>query len=421
MPTWEELKKQQLFQRGLLSGDYVPDVSEKADRTPAGLADAINSLGESIFEAKQVLPEVKQMAPGPTSVQIQMPGDSEKQRTEVKTVGVPEDIKELMQKITELQDPYESSAQKKQDILDKLRLESERKERAVRGEGKPLDWGLITSVADTIFGTKTNPMSKFKESPKEYKARLAEAIKERQGMQLGAEQSYLDKIKGHLDILKTAGGVGHATVLGSTVEEKGKKGPSININTGQTPSSNRGPRDTTESDVKELAKRIGSAPLELAVRISRFGKKIGGLNNLDSKQDIPGVGQTGSVPTLFLSPEGETTRQETRGLVGDLIKMQSGLAASESEVNRKMQELGLSFGSSDRAFRKGLQNLKEQIEAHLKSVQAGFRPEVIKLYRERNGLIDLDVPPIGRDDRTQAQKDARIRELEAKAKSKGGN
>jgi hypothetical protein len=112
-----------------------------------------------------------------------------------------------------------------------------------------------------------------------------------------------------------------------------------------------------------------------------------------SKQpDIPGAGIYDSQKPAFLQSKADTkTIQAARGIVGRLIKAQSGSAASEQEVTRKMEELGI-LGGTEQQFTIGLTRLTEDARHVMENRQAKWRPEVLGRYRLRGGIVAGDLP-----------------------------
>lgn len=126
---------------------------------------------------------------------------------------------------------------------------------------------------------------------------------------------------------------------------------------------------------------------------------IGGMKTdletlvLASKEaDIPGAGLYDSrKPPLLQSKADTKTIQAARGIVGRLIKAQSGSAASEQEVTRKMEELGI-LGGTEQQFTIGLARLTEDARHVMENKQAKWRPEVLERYMRRGGTVAGDLP-----------------------------
>lgn len=145
-----------------------------------------------------------------------------------------------------------------------------------------------------------------------------------------------------------------------------------------------------ERDVQKLEKRIEDIGPSIKYNLDSLDSFLGQLPQDENGKivgDIPGIGPTKSwAPNFALSPKGQEIRQLAIGLVQDAIKVQSGVAVSEQEAVRKMREFGLSWDSTPEQFVKGLKNTRIKTIEGLKKKEAGFRPEVQDVYRERGGF-----------------------------------
>lgn len=169
-----------------------------------------------------------------------------------------------------------------------------------------------------------------------------------------------------------------------------------------------------DDDAQKLEKRIGDMTPGIKYRLEELDKAVGGIENVESKESLPGVGPlAGLAPDVMLSDQGSVIRQHARGLVADLIKLQSGTAASEKEVDRKMEELGMGAGSKEVSFRRGILNVRNQLVQKLKSTEAAFKPEVVEAFRSRGGVTHDVVGAIGKKDKDRER-------LEALRKKFGG-
>lgn len=123
------------------------------------------------------------------------------------------------------------------------------------------------------------------------------------------------------------------------------------------------------------------------------------LDQQAAKDDIPGVGRWDSKKTgllsVFASDDDTRTLQTMRGVVGRLLKERSGTAASDSEVERVMTELGMGPNATEQEFRVGLKRLRGDVGSALTNKQARYRPEVIDTYRSRGGVTASDIAPHG--------------------------
>lgn len=169
--------------------------------------------------------------------------------------------------------------------------------------------------------------------------------------------------------------------------------------------------DRIETDVQKLEKRIGDLTPGIITKLKNLEKIVPGGIEGSEDIDVPGVGPAMfAVPDIALGSEASDIQSNARGLASDLIKLQSGTAASDQEVSRKMKELGMSPGSKVSTFRSGLKRLKNQIKIELKNKESGFRPEVKETYKTRGGLThesidEIGNSPIGGDDDVNADLD----------------
>lgn len=159
-----------------------------------------------------------------------------------------------------------------------------------------------------------------------------------------------------------------------------------------------------EADVQRLEKRYGDM-------VPGMYKKLENLNNLipgglygESDEGVPGVGPGAFlVPDFMMSDKASEIQQNARGLAADLIKVQSGAAASDLEVDRKMKELGMAPGSKSESFKTGMRRLHMQIVKEMENKRAAFRPEVPNTFEGRGGFSPADVQAIGQRPKTAPQ------------------
>jgi hypothetical protein len=143
--------------------------------------------------------------------------------------------------------------------------------------------------------------------------------------------------------------------------------------------------ETTEREVLKLSERLENMP--------GIAKDLGILSKYAAEPDVPGVGATGALPAKMLSDDGIRVRQAVRGVVGALLKEQSGAAVSEPEIDRKLEELGMGKFAPDREFRLGLSRLLTNTDEALRAKEAGASPEAVKRFRARGGTTSADLPP----------------------------
>jgi hypothetical protein len=152
-----------------------------------------------------------------------------------------------------------------------------------------------------------------------------------------------------------------------------------------------------DRETQQLEKRIGDMTPGIVTKLQNLEDLIPGGIAGEESADVPGVGPgMFVVPDFLLGEKASDIQQNARGLAADLIKLQSGTAASDKEVDRKMKELGMSPGSKSSTFRSGVKRLKKQITVELKNKEAGFRPEAREIYKSRGGITHEVVDEIGK-------------------------
>lgn len=116
--------------------------------------------------------------------------------------------------------------------------------------------------------------------------------------------------------------------------------------------------------------------------------------------DVAGIGPgAGLLPDVLTSGEGTENRRAARRLVENLLKAQSGLAASDREQVRKLASTSLSERASDADWRAGARELAVFVQRAMRSREAAYPPAVIDMLEERGGTTSRDIPtgaPAGR-------------------------
>jgi hypothetical protein len=129
-------------------------------------------------------------------------------------------------------------------------------------------------------------------------------------------------------------------------------------------------------DVMALSKRIEGNPMLL--------NDLGTLQKFASEKSIPGVGLVaGSVPNALMGDDALRVRQAALGIITTLLREQSGLAVTENEVQRKLQELGMGPRATEKEFRNGVERLTRNVRAHLIGKESGFDDEIVETVRRR--------------------------------------
>lgn len=150
---------------------------------------------------------------------------------------------------------------------------------------------------------------------------------------------------------------------------------------GRTEAADIRAKQNVSEDIKELSKRVPPEATSLIQAVDDLEAQVA------SKSSIPGTGPIqGRLPAFALSSEGQAVRQRAKDIISTKIKLQSGTAASDKEVERVMETLGMGPSATDEMFRRGLKNLRADVVADLRQRMSGFSPEAVAGYAERGGL-----------------------------------
>jgi hypothetical protein len=151
-----------------------------------------------------------------------------------------------------------------------------------------------------------------------------------------------------------------------------------------------------DRNVEALSKRLENVPSMRA--------DLQKLLSYAQLPSIPGVGRVaGRLPASFQGDDAIRVRQAARGVVGTLIKEQSGMAASESEVSRKLEELGLGPGATEDEFKLGLVRLVQNMGETVRGKESGYSPDVVETARKRGLVTSADLPVYGSDNPNAAK------------------
>ena len=154
----------------------------------------------------------------------------------------------------------------------------------------------------------------------------------------------------------------------------------------------------SEQDVQKLAKETGANPALIAQKVARVNDVL-----KRHPDDIPGVGPVDSrTPRALLSADAQSIQSDAKELVNTLLFMQSGAGVSQNERDNKYSSYGINEGGTEEAFKQGMMKLQADLAAELKSRQAGFRPDVIKTFQKRGGVLSGDVAHAGQGGTTPA-------------------
>ena len=110
------------------------------------------------------------------------------------------------------------------------------------------------------------------------------------------------------------------------------------------------------------------------------------IERIVSKQkDIPGFGQTGYVPDLLISQDGEDLRASMKGLFNIVLKDRSGAAVTDTELKRLQDEFENKGYKSDVAMRRFLDKYRRRLSEVIRNINAGTPDEVEQAYVQGGG------------------------------------
>lgn len=115
--------------------------------------------------------------------------------------------------------------------------------------------------------------------------------------------------------------------------------------------------------------------------------------------DVEGIGPgAGLLPDMLTSAQGTENRRAARRLVENLLRAQSGLAASDREQVRKLASTSLSDRASDADWIAGAKELARFAQKGMRTREAAFPPEAIDLLEQRGGTTSRNILPSGEGD-----------------------
>lgn len=108
-----------------------------------------------------------------------------------------------------------------------------------------------------------------------------------------------------------------------------------------------------------------------------------------ANKDLPGFGQTGMVPDLLVSQEGEDLRSSVGNLFNITLKDRSGAAVTDQELTRLKKEFEDGKWKTDDALRRGLTKYVTRLKEKMRNIQAGTDPEAVTIYQQSRGGADF--------------------------------
>jgi hypothetical protein len=123
--------------------------------------------------------------------------------------------------------------------------------------------------------------------------------------------------------------------------------------------------------------------------VPEFEKALGDIEGLIAKYPagIPGYGKiAGGIPTRISGDEARLVRQTVAPLRNIILNARSGVAVTESELKRLVEEIGSGFGMDADDLRRGLRNIRERFDTVKQNLAAGASEEVLDEYIRRGGI-----------------------------------
>lgn len=107
---------------------------------------------------------------------------------------------------------------------------------------------------------------------------------------------------------------------------------------------------------------------------------------LPKEGDIPGYGEfEGAIPDFFAGDKARELRGAVQTLFNIELKDRSGAAVTDQELERLRKEFGEGSWKTEKQLRDGIERYKNRLKEVARNIQAGTKPEVIDLYKERGG------------------------------------
>jgi hypothetical protein len=138
---------------------------------------------------------------------------------------------------------------------------------------------------------------------------------------------------------------------------------------------------TTLAGIKEVNQLIDKLSLS---KNARTGAVSG---------DVPGFGTlTSLVPKFMLSQEGKDLRSAAKSVSNKLLQAQSGLAVTDQENKRFLDQLQQGNFMSDTDFMKGWDRVMNEVQGRINNFRGAYHPDVMAEYTKRNPSFTLDIP-----------------------------
>jgi len=146
-----------------------------------------------------------------------------------------------------------------------------------------------------------------------------------------------------------------------------------------------------DADVKDFAKQLPEGAGQFYNQYDQIQKMLqrAPKDSTGKVTDVPGVGVYDSrKPNSMKSQDDVDMQKNAQQMMLAYQKLVTGTGGSAQEL-QKIADAGADL-KNETSFQRGVQSLKEGYDAYLKQIQAGYRPEVVNTYNQRNPAF---VPP----------------------------
>lgn len=152
--------------------------------------------------------------------------------------------------------------------------------------------------------------------------------------------------------------------------------------------------EKTNDEVKDYSKRLPEGAGQFYKQFEEITKILqrAPKDSTGKVTDVPGVGMYDSrKPNSMKSQDDVDMQKYAQQMMLAYQKLVTGTGGSAMEL-QKIADAGADL-KNEASFQRGVQSLKEGYDAYLKQIQAGYRPEVVDTYNQRNPAFVA--PPAG--------------------------
>lgn len=180
-----------------------------------------------------------------------------------------------------------------------------------------------------------------------------------------------------------------------------------------------------EKDVQKFGEKI--QPMQNMTNLTKqfedaSGLKLdktdttGGVLRVNGKEvDLPGVNIPGMGRTTFYDSRAREMQAAAQAIFNQRVYDASGKAINENEMERLKEGFDAGRMNSEAELVKGIKDMNNLVKDAATQVQARFRPDVVKTYKDRGGTTadDINKPEIP-SDYVRIEKDGKGRMVPAK-------